>query len=328
MRVLVTGANGFVGSHLVRHLLAEGQEVHALVRHTSDLRLLEGLSPQYAYGDVTDEASLAESMKAGFDVVYHVAGVIAALDQAGFDRVNRDGARKVAAAALAAARPPSRMLLVSSIAAGGPSTADRPRTEAEPAAPVSLYGHSKLGGEQVWKEALEGRIPWTIVRPPIVYGPGDTATLDLFVAARRGVSPRILGPPAPLSYIHVDDLIRLLQAAAEHPGGVGGTFYGCSPGHGPMVEFQHAIGRAVGRSVVNVPIPRTLAWLAGEGASLVQAWQKRPRPFGRDKIVEALQRGWWMDDTAARTCLGWEGRIGWDEGLAGTVAWYREKGWL
>jgi dihydroflavonol-4-reductase len=326
MIALVTGANGFVGSHLVRALTSAGWTVRAMVRKTSDLSLLKDVPCDYAYGDVTDRGSLDAAVD-GADVIFHVAGAISSLTQAGFDRINRDGTVNLVDACLKTKRPPGRFLLVSSIAAAGPSTRERRRTEADEPEPVSMYGFSKLAGELAL-QPLSGHIDTTIVRPPIVYGPGDTATLDLYKSVQQGVIPRVSGGDRPLSLVHVSDLVRGMIAAATHPAAVGQTFYLCGPEDRTMVEFQLEIARQLSKKPFVVPIPLSILRLAGEAAHQWQSFRGKPRPFGRDKVAEAVQDSWAMDPTHAAETIGFQGAITLSEGIADAVVWYRSHGWL
>jgi nucleoside-diphosphate-sugar epimerase len=139
MKALVTGATGFVGSHLVEALRSRGHQVTALVRSPSKAAALEPLGVRLVPGDLDDAGSLARAVE-GQDLVFHVAGLVAAKDEREFVRVNRDGTASLVAAA-ARARV-GRFVYVSSMAAGGPAGKGRPLTGAEPPRPVTGYGRS------------------------------------------------------------------------------------------------------------------------------------------------------------------------------------------
>lgn len=326
MRALVTGANGFVGSHLVRHLIASGWDVRAMVRRTSDVTLLEGAGDTRVFGDITDVDSLVEAVR-GVDVVFHVAGAIAALDQAGFDRVNVTGTENVIAAINGLDEKPRRLVLVSSIAAGGPSPDDRARHENDTPSPVSMYGHSKLGGERAL-EHLDASVEWVVVRPPVVYGSGDSATMDLYDGVRRGVIWRLSGPPRRLSFVHVHDLVEGMRLAATVEGVGGERYYLCGPDDGTMVDMQDAIARAMDRRCWRVVVPTPLAWAAGWIADAVQRMRGRAKPFGMDKVVEGVQTSWVVNHDKARDELGFEGTVAFDDGVREAIGWYRAHGWL
>jgi nucleoside-diphosphate-sugar epimerase len=323
---LVTGANGFVGSHLVRALLSHGYTVRAMVRETSDRTLLDGLNPELVFADVTDPASLGPVL-AGVDIVFHVAGAIAAFDQAGFDRVNYGGTAALVDACLELALPPERFVLVSSIAAAGPSSPERPRTEFDEPTPVSMYGRSKLRAEDEL-DRLRGRVATTIIRPPVVYGPGDHATLDLFKATQKRLVPRLSGPPRPMSFVFVRDLVEGMIEAATAEGGVNETFFLCGPESGTMVDFHMAIAGAMGVSPLVIPIPMPVLSLAGEAAHHVQRFRGRPAPFGRDKVAEARQIAWTHSIEHARNRFGFDPKTGLKQGVREALDWYQEKGWL
>jgi nucleoside-diphosphate-sugar epimerase len=298
-----------------------------MVRKSSDLSLLTGSGAEHVQGDVADGASLNLCVE-GADVVFHVAGAIAAFDQDGFDRVNVEGTRNLIRACLSAVKRPSRFMLVSSIAAAGPSTPDRPLTEADEPAPVSMYGRSKLRAEQVVHEELTGLMPWTIIRPPIVYGPGDTATLDLFKSTAAGVAPRIMGDDRPMSFVYVRDLVEGMITASTSAAAADETFFLCGPQTGTMADFHNAIARALGVSPMTIPVPLFALSLAAELAHQYQRLRGKPRPFGRDKVSEARQAAWTHSIEHARACFGYDPKVDFAEGVPPTLAWYRRKEWM
>ena len=199
MNVFVTGGTGFVGAHLVKAVRARGDTVTALVRRPALAeRLGWGNDVRLLHGDLGDEATLREGC-AGADVVYHLAGQIAAKSAAEFMATNRDGTANV----LEAARDGGarRVVFVSSLAAAGPTTPGQPIDETRPPAPVTDYGRSKLAAE-VLIRAMPPSLPWTIVRPPVVYGEWDRGTLKIFQLARRGLAPVFGDGSQQLSVIH------------------------------------------------------------------------------------------------------------------------------
>ena len=178
-RVLITGANGFVGARLAAELVRRGDEVTCLVRTTSRLDRLTGDGFRLAYGDVTDPASLVAPM-AEQDYVFHVAGCVKALRPRQMYEVNEEGTRNVIAACAKQPRPPV-VVSVSSLAAAGPSPRGRLRMPEDPLCPVSHYGMSKRRGEMA-AEQFADRVPITIVRPAIVFGEWDPVSFGFFAS--------------------------------------------------------------------------------------------------------------------------------------------------
>jgi len=167
--MLVTGGTGFIGSHLCEALIERGHHVTLLARPDDDTRWVDALPLARAIGDVTDKGSLAAAVRDA-DCVFHLAAVLGAPDPQTYYRINGDGTRNLVQACLQSPRPPRRFLLVSSIAAMGPSGKHRTYSEETPCRPLSDYGKSKWQAEQELHR-LDGRLSWTIVRLPLVYGP-------------------------------------------------------------------------------------------------------------------------------------------------------------
>jgi nucleoside-diphosphate-sugar epimerase len=322
MNVLVTGGTGFVGSHLIDVLLERGDTVTALVRSPAKAK---GLGPRGVHliaGDLHNEPALQQAT-AGRDVIFHVAGLVAARNQAEFDRANREGSANLVAAAAGQGSP--RFVLVSSMAAAGPSAPGRPLTGSEPPQPVTHYGRSKLAGEE---EVRRSTLPWTILRPSMVYGPRDTEVLKVFKLARWGVAPVFGSGAQELSAVTGEDLAKALIATAVSDRSVGSTYYPCHPEIFTSRAFAQAVGHALGRRVATPGVPewvgRGLLSLTGAAAGLVN----QTTLLNADKANEFFQPAWTGDPTALTSDTGWEAQHDLTTGVALTAAWYRNAGWL
>jgi nucleoside-diphosphate-sugar epimerase len=334
--VLVTGASGFIGQHLVRRLIERGDRVSCLVRATSRIDELRSSGARLIVGDATDRAgierALAES-RAG--VVFHLAGLLKAVRTADFARVNAGGVESVAAACAGRAGRPL-LIVVSSLAAAGPCAGDQPLMEGDSPAPVSAYGRSKLAGELAAARHA-GEMAITIVRPPIVFGPGDRGVLEMFrPIAHSGLHVVPGSKERRVSLIHVADLVALLLLAAGkgerlRPGGAPGQgIYFVAADHDPTYdELGQAIARAMGKkraTVVHVPGPLVrLVGLCGDSLGRVR---QRPGWVNSDKMVEALAGSWMCSSAKARTRLGWSPAATLAVRLRETAQWYRQAGWL
>ncbi len=331
MKAFVTGATGFVGSHLIDALRAGGHEIVCLARDPAKAKRLFGeAGPRIVRGDLSDADVLAQGA-AGADVVFHVAGLIAARDTAEFYAVNRDATARVVAAARRAAPGLQRFVYVSSLAAAGPTRRGAVARETDPPHPVSHYGRSKLAGEEAVRS---GGVPWTIVRPPTVYGPRDRETLRLFRFARYGVMPLYGDPQQELSFVHADDLASALLAATA-PACAGHTYFAAHPEiatsrHAMELIFAAARSAAGRRPAtplfLRIPHPVTVAalWVLGTAARLMG----RATVLSPDKGPELLAEGWTCTAAALERDGGWRASRDLATGLGDTAEWYATHGWL
>jgi nucleoside-diphosphate-sugar epimerase len=332
---LVTGAAGFIGSHLVDALLAQGSSVRALVRPTTDRTFLDPRAVP-ALGDVCDATPAGEDRlrEAARDcgVVYHLAGLVQAKDAAAFHAANADGAARLARAAVAAGVP--RLVLVSSQAAGGPTLGAFPRSEQDADRPHSAYGQSKLEGERavaaVAEEAARaGHAGFTtvIVRPPGVYGPRDRAFLKLFQLVSAGLAPLPGGARQEVSLVHVQDLARALLLAAQR-GATGEHYYVTS---GPPVTagaLLDEIARALAKKPLRVTVPLgMLEGIAGAVEAFDRMRGRVPR-VTRDRLKDWAAERWTVDDAKARQSLGYAPAFDLRHGIEETAAWYRTASWI
>ncbi len=322
MRVMVTGGTGFVGSHLIDHLVERGDRVTALVRSREKAARLEPLGVKLVSGDLNDMPALLESCREA-EVVYHVAGLVAARSEAEFLRANKQGTANVQQAAQE--RGVGRMVLVSSMAAGGPGSRTRPRSAADPAEPVTQYGHSKLAAEEVMRA---GDLPWTVVRPPMVYGPRDTEVLKLFKMARTGWVPVFGGGDQLLSAITGPDLARALVAAATHAAAVNRVFHACHPEVFTSAEFALTVGRQVHANPRIATIPQWLGTASLTLTGLTARLLNRATILTPDKRHEFFAEAWTGDPAALTEATGWSATQDLETGVALTAEWYRSNGWL
>ena len=322
MRALVTGATGFVGSHLVEALQNSSVEVTALARSASKAADLAQREVRVVPGDLHDIAGLERAVR-DQDVVYHVAGVVAARDEADFLRSNRDGTRNVLTAAEREGKP--RFVLVSSLAAAGPAPRGAPLSGTEPPRPVTAYGRSKLAAEQVVRSSS---LPWSIVRPPIVYGPRDREVLKVFRLARLGLAPVFGDGSQELSAVHAADLAQALLAVTKVQTTIGGIYHACHPQVFTSADLGQAVGAAMGRSVIRLRVPQ------GVGRALLAVTETSARLTRQvtilttDKANEFFQTAWTGDPSPLTRDSGWHARHDLASGLADTYQWYRKAGWL
>ena len=318
LTVAVTGATGFIGRHVTADLIARGIRVRAIIRPESTSDAPGGTEIVRV---PLDAAALGGAF-VGVDAVVHLAGVVSALDPSFYSAVNVEGTRAVAAAAHAAG---ARLVHISSLAAAGPAPASAPRSEDDEPNPQTPYGRSKLAGEHVIK-AMEG-LRRTILRPAVVYGPGDRAMLPLFTCADRGVLPLVGRTDAAYTLVHVHDVVRAIGAAIDAPSDGDIVFVGHAR-PATARDILEAIRLAVGRPAVIVRVPQAVTRLAAEGCHLAGRLIGRPLPLNRWRYVELSGEGFVCRTDRLRDRLGVVAEIDLREGLAQTAEWYRRAGWI
>jgi dihydroflavonol-4-reductase len=337
-KVLVTGASGFIGTHLAAKLAERGDEVTCLVRNPARAESLREHGARLVVGDVTNRTSLPDAV-AGQSIVYHLAGCTQSLDPRYFYRVNQRGVANVAQVCAGQTTPPV-LVVVSSLAAAGPAGDDQPKTEADRPEPVSHYGHSKRAAERA-AEHFADRVPITIVRPPIVLGQGDRMSLPLFRSiARFGVHMVPGLDQRRFSLIHADDLVDLLILAAERgrrlpprgrPESYGpqGYYFAACEENPTYANLGRMISEVMGRHlVVVIPTVTPLVWMVAVAGEAISRIRHDPLFMNLDKAREITAGNWICSADAAARELGFAVSVPLLERLRQTAEWYREKKWL
>ena len=328
MRVFLTGGSGFVGSYVAEQLSALGHTVRALVRPRSDSKFLKTLlNIEFAAGAVEDRPSLDAAVR-GVDAVVHVAGLVKARQPREFFQVNTEGTRNLLSAAEAQAPGLKRFVYVSSLSAIGPSADGKPVPDDAPPRPVTQYGHSKLAAEQAVLAAKD-RLPVTVIRPPLIYGPRDRETLAFFTSVKNGVLPVLGDGRNTLSVVYGEDCAAAVVRAAVSNGPSGRAYFvddgSVYVWRDALAEVEKAMGK---RAFFRLGLPMAAVKVAAAASQLYGKVTRTAQMLTLDKVNELKQRHWVCEGSGARRDLGWHPRTTWSDGVAKTVAWYRESGWL
>src|SRR5208283_4455963 len=301
MKALVTGATGFIGSHLTNALVNKGFTVTCLVRNTSNISYIEDLNVRLVRGDCSQKESLYEAV-AGVDYVFHLAGLTKACSEAAFADANVKGTGNVMQAVLEKNSGIKRFVYISSLAAAGPSRDGVPLKEDCSAVPVSLYGKSKLAGEQlVLKHRKE--IPVVVIRPSAVYGPRDKDMLVFFKMVNAGVAP--VWGTSHYSFVYIEDLIHGILLSAHDENACGEIFFMSDGVIYSSDDIINAIADAVRKRPVKLKIPRFIMSVAG----FISERCGKSSIINADKIRELKHLNWVCDMSKAAERLKFEPRV-------------------
>lgn len=332
MRLLVTGASGFIGSHLCERLRAEGHTLWALVR---DARKAEafGVPGTLVVGELSTSRerpnAWVKSLPDDLDAVIHLAGLAHTFRDAEFDLVNCEASRRLVAD-LTPRHPRLRWIQVSSLAAAGPGTTLR--DEEQEASPVSRYGKSKLAAERALIEEAPADWELAIVRPPIVIGPRDPGFLDLFKMTRNrlAVYPGVTGPWKRYSFVGVHDLVRVLELCLTSPlPRRPATYFAAHPEPVRFSELLGAIRKSLGiRATLPLFVPAPVLSMVGMTGAMISSLGLPASRLTPDKAREARQVGWLCSPRRSQDELGMTYEWSLDAILDETLRDYRQRGWL
>jgi nucleoside-diphosphate-sugar epimerase len=319
---LVTGASGFIGSHLVETLLARGEPVRVLVRPGSRAKNALNDNPNlFSVPEPLDVDGMTRAA-AGCAVVYHLAGITRASTESEFLWVNAEGTR---AAAVGAHRNGARLVYVSSQAAAGPGTIERPRRISDAPEPITPYGRSKLEGERRVREISD--LEHVIVRPPAVYGERDTDFLFAFQAAKYGVFPILGNPERAYTMVYAHDLVRAILECGTHPAALGKTYFVGNPHPARWREILETIAKVSGKPFKPVRLPDVALEIAAGAGELGKVFG-RIGLINRSRQRDLTAPGWVCDVSDLPKDTGVTCDTDLETGFQRTLEWYKQHGWL
>jgi nucleoside-diphosphate-sugar epimerase len=301
VKILVTGANGFVGSHIVEKLVENGVNVFCLVRKTSNLRWLEGLPLKYIFADFDAESSLGDAVK-NMDFVVHCAGAVRARTKQDYFKVNCQNTVNLCNAILKCGVNLKKFIFMSSQAAQGGSSAKFLRKLSDKEEPVSDYGISKLAAENEIRTLLTGKIPYTILRPASVYGPRDKDIFILFNLVKKHlklftVSKRYL------QVVFVKDVVNVVDSCLKNSKTDGKTYYLADGEFYTWKKIAEIIAKVQDIKTIPVPLPDFVFKFVSFAAEFLAMFGKKTPVLNKQKIIEMLQYSWSADITLVKKDL-------------------------
>lgn len=323
--VLITGANGFVGTRLCKKFLDKNFHVIAGVRKSADLSNLDGLDVDFRYGDIMSPDTLVEMVK-DVDYIIHNAGVVKAKKKQTFFDVNEIGTKLLLEAVDKYNKNLKKLIYISSLAAAGPIVNNRPVLEDDNPQPITVYGESKLAGEKVVL-SYKDKFPVVVVRPSGIYGPGDKEIFSFFETIHKGIKPYIGNVQRKLQLVHVDDLCQGIYKAVQSETKSGSIYFIAENKSYTMERMIELLEEAVGKKGFPLILPasifKAISYVSKSLFKLVNA-----TPMLTPEKANELLASWEVSTEKAEKELGFVSQISFSEGAKQTYNWYIQKRWL
>ena len=321
-RVLITGASGFLGYHLVLAALHQKLDVYAAIRKTSQIEHLKDLPIKYLllnYNDVSEMSSMLNDNKINY--IIHAAGVTKAVKQQTYNDINSTVSVNLANAAAACGNSFKKMVFISSLASLGPlNDITNIITEQTIPAPVTAYGRSKLLAE---KELAKIKIPITILRPTAIYGPRDKDIFIMLKTVSQGFDPYIGKKLQQLSFVHVKDVADVAVDALFSKNT--GTYNITDGNRYSRYEFADIAKAILSKKALRFHIPMPLVKALAYFLESINGLMNKPAVINREKLQELAATNWVCDITKAKTELNFVPKFNLENGLKDSIAWYKNN---
>ena len=331
MKVLITGASGFIGSFIVEEALQRGFETWAAIRRSSSREWLQDDRIHFIELNLSSKAQLVAQLQGqNFDYVIHAAGVTKCLNKQDFHRINTEGTKNLVDALLEVGMPLKRFVFVSSLSIFGAIKEQQPYEaicESDTPQPNTEYGRSKLAAEQ-YLASLGTRLPYIILRPTGVYGPREK---DYFIMAKsiRQHSDFAVGyKRQDITFVYVEDVVQAVFLALEK--GENGRPYFLSDGEVyQSTTFSNLIHEALGRPWwIRITAPVWVLRIVTFFGEYIGRMTGKVTALNNDKYNILKQRNWRCDIQPAIDELGYQPKVQLEEGVKRTIKWYQDNGWL
>jgi nucleoside-diphosphate-sugar epimerase len=323
---LVTGANGFVGSHLVDNLLSHGLRVRCLVRKSSNLKWLDKKNVEIFDSGLFDKDGLRKAFK-DVNYIYHVAGVVKSKTKEGYFKGNVETTKNLLEAALENASTVKRFLVVSSQTVSGPSLEGKPVNEESECRPITTYGRSKLEEERLVL-SYKDKLPITICRAPAVYGERDTEIFIYFQTFSKGLTTTIGFNKKELSLIHAIDLAEGFYLASMSEKAKGEIYFISSEKFYTWQEINSITSKILDKRPIIIKVPHFLVYTIAAVAQFFAMFSSKPATLNIEKAKDITQQYWTCDTSKAMRDFGYKQKISIEEGIRRTCDWYKQMKWI
>lgn len=323
---LVTGATGFIGSHLANHLLKRGCKVHCTVRNTSRLQWLDASRVQLHTTDLARSPSLKEALE-NTEYVFHCAGITKARSPEDFFLANAEACNQLYQACAEYGKNIKAIVHISSLAVTGPAINHHPVDEKSECRPLTYYGKSKLAGEQIALK-FSSSLPIIILRPPVVYGPRETDFFTYLKTINKGWNPVVGKVRRTLSLIYVHDLVEAMIRSASRPTGKDNIFFVTDGNVYDWDDIAKASMQLLGVNARRIVVPEFLMYPFACLMEAVSCFGSGPALLDRQKVMEVCQESWTASSQKFFTAHDFQPQYDLKKGLEETINWYKENRWL
>jgi dihydroflavonol-4-reductase len=322
----VTGANGFVGSHLVDYLLGKNFEVRCIVRKSSNLQWLEGKNVKIYDCGLFDKDGLREAFR-NVNYIFHVAGVVKAKNEEGYFRGNVESTKILLEVAAEVKDHIKKFIMVSSQTVSGPALKGKPVTEEMEPNPLTTYARSKVKQEKIvlsYKDVF----PVTICRGPAIYGERDTEIFIYFQVFNKGLTTMIGFDKKELSLLHVSDFAEGLYLAAISDKANGQIYFISSEKFYTWNEVGNITSKVLNKKAFRIRIPHFIVFIIAAIAQFFAMFSSKPATLNIEKAKDLVQRYWICDTSKAMRDLGYRQKVSIEEGIRRTCEWYKLMKWI
>ena len=331
MKILITGASGFIGSFIVEEALRRGFDTWAAVRKSSSRAFLKDERIHFIELDFSSEIRLTEQLHAHqFDYVVHAAGVTKCLNKDDFFRMNTEGTKNLVRALMALKMPLQRFVYISSLSIMGAIREQQPYTEileSDVAQPNTAYGLSKLEAEK-WLESLNSQFPYVILRPTGVYGPRERDYFMMAKSIKGHVDFAVGFKQQDITFVYVSDVVQAVFLALEK-GQIGRKYFLSDGEVYQSSTFSNLIRQELGNPWwIRITAPLWVLRMVTFCGEYIGRLTGKVTALNNDKYHIMRQRNWRCDITPARQELGYEPQVKLEEGVKRSIQWYKENGWL
>ena len=328
--ILITGASGFIGKHLVKLAIDKGFAVHALVRKTSNITAIKSLGANILFGEITSTKSILKVFKElndvglSFDYIIHAAALTKAKTEKEFFDINTKSTLHLLSAVEQSGIRLKKFVFISSLAASGPEDLGK-IIEKDHDQPITFYGKSKLQAERIVKSFET--VPHIILRPTAVYGPGEKDLLSVFKIVNKGINPSLGFNKQELTFIYVKDLAELIMAAVisdqENK-----TYFITDNSIYNKTAFASAISKFIEKKVVNVHLPLMLVKGISFFAQNISNFFGKQSPLTLEKYKELTAQSWNCNVADTFKELNYTPVYSLEEGIKETARWYKQHNWI